>query len=155
DDMPKQRDPARGFVATANSVTDAQCATVFTATHCEPRYRTNQIEARIGARGNHDADSFAAIQRDVSADYAPALRDAMLAAIGTVTGNDVALRALAILRAWDCAFGSDSAGAALFALLHQDLPYRVFVPLLGPSLGKRFAQGRRAMPRVHQLLLEP
>jgi acyl-homoserine lactone acylase PvdQ len=31
DDMPKQRDPARGFVATANSVTDAQCATVFTA----------------------------------------------------------------------------------------------------------------------------
>ena len=155
DDMPKQRDPARGFVATANSVTDAQCATVFTATHCEPRYRTNQIEARIGARGDHDADSFAAIQRDVSADYAPALRDAMLAAIGAVTGNDVALRALAILRAWDGAFGSDSAGAALFALLQQDLPYRVFVPLLGTSLGKRFAQGRRAMPRVHQLLLDP
>ena len=155
DEMPKQRDPARGFVATANSVTDAQCAPVFTATHSEPRYRTNQIEARIRARGDHDADSFAAIQRDVSADYAPALRDAMLAAIGAVTGNDVALRALAILRAWDGAFGSDSAGAALFALLHQDLPSRVFVPLLGTSLGKRFAQGRRAMPRVHQLLLDP
>jgi penicillin amidase len=132
-----------------------QCAPIFTATHSEPRYRTNQIEARIRARGDHDVDSVAAIQRDVSADYAPALRDAMLAAIGAVTGNDVALRALAILRAWDGAFGSDSAGAALFALLHQDLPSRVFVPLLGASLGKRFAQGRRAMPRVHQLLLDP
>ncbi len=154
EEMPKQRDPARGFVATANSVTDPQCAAVFTATHAEPRYRTDQIGARLAARGCHDAASFAAIQRDVTADYAPALRDVMVTAIGTVTGNDVAARALTVLRAWDGTFDVDSAGAALFALLQQDLPHRLFVPLLGPSLGRRFAQGRRAMPRMHALLLD-
>ena len=155
EEMPKQRDPARGFVATANSQTDpAQCAAVFTATHCEPRYRTDQIGARLAARRDHDAASFAAVQRDVSADYAPALRDAIVAAIGAVSGNDVAARALAVLRAWDGTFPSDSAGAALFALLQQDLPFRLFVPLLGASLGPRFAHGRRAMPRLHRLLLD-
>lgn len=154
-EMPKQRDPARGFVATANSETDpAQCAAVFTPTHCEPRYRTDQIGARLAARRDHDPASFAAIQRDVHADYAPALRDACVAAIGEVSGNDVARRALAVLRAWDGAFDSESAGGAVFALLHQDLPFRLFAPLLGPSLGSRFAHGRRAMPRLHRLLLD-
>lgn len=153
EEMPKERDPARGFVATANSETDpAQCASVFTPTHCEPRYRTDQIAARLAARRDHDAASFAAIQRDVRADYAPALRDAMIAAIGPVAGNDVAARALAVLRAWDGSFASESAGGAIFALLHQDLPFRFFVPLLGDTLGPRFAHGRRAMPRLHRLL---
>ena len=152
--MPKQRDPERGFVATANSVTDPQCAAVFTATHCEPRYRTNQIEARLAARPTHDADSFAAIQADVHGDYAAAQRDALLAAIGAVPGNDVAARAVAVLRAWDGRFTADSAGAALYALIQQDLPHRLFTPLLGAKLGHRFANGRRAMPRLHRLLLD-
>lgn len=156
EEMPKHRDPARGFVATANSLTDAaQCASVFTATHCEPRYRTDQIEARLAARTDHDAASFAAVQRDVAADYAPALRDALVAAIGPVTGNDVATRALAVLRAWEGTFPAESAGGALFALLQGDLPQRLFVPLLGTALGPRFAHGRRAMPRLHALLLDP
>lgn len=154
-EMPKQRDPGRGFVATANSTTDPQCAAVFTATHCEPRYRTDQIDARLAARRDHDAASCAAIQRDVAADYAPALRDALLAAIGAVRGNDVAARALAVLRAWGGDFPADSAGGAVFALVQADLPFRLFVPLLGPSLGPRFAHGRRAVPRIHRLLLDP
>jgi penicillin amidase len=153
--MPKQRDPARGFVATANSMTDpVQCAVAFTATHCEPRYRTEQIEARLTARATHDADSVAAIQRDVTGDYAAAQRDALLAAIGAVQGNDVARRAIAVLRAWDGTFASESAGAALYALIQQDLPQRLFRPLLGAKLGPRFANGRRAMPRMHRLLLD-
>ena len=31
----------------------------------------------------------------------------------------------------------------------------LFEPLLGPGLGARFANGRRAMPRLHALLLDP
>jgi penicillin amidase len=59
-----------------------------------------------------------------------------------------------VLRAWDGTFPCASAGALLFALLQQELPHRLFVPLLGPKLGPRFANGRRAMPRLHQLLLD-
>ena len=153
--MPKQRDPARGYVATANSRTDPQCDVAFNVTHCEPRYRTNRIERVLEARRDHSAESFAALQRDLTADYAPAQRDALLAAIGAVQGNDVASRALSVLAAWDGTFPSDAAGAALYALVQRDLPQRLFVPLLGPRLGPRYANGRRAMPRMHALLLDP
>lgn len=153
--MPKQRDPARAFVATANSMTDAaQCTIAFTATHCEPRYRTGRIEQVLAAGAAHDAASFRALQADVTGDYAPALRDALVDAVGAIQGNEVAVRALAVLRAWDGTFPADSAGALLFALMQQDLPRRLFVPLLGAKLGPRFANGRRAMPRMHRLLLD-
>ncbi|MEO8602939.1 MAG: penicillin acylase family protein [bacterium] len=152
--MPKQRDPARGYVATANSRTDPQCDVAFDVTHCEPRYRTARIERVLESRRDHSVDSFAALQRDLTADYAPAQRDALLAAIGAVAGNDVASRALSVLAAWDGTFPSDSAGAALYALIQRDLPRRLFAPLLGAKLGPRYANGRRAMPRMHALLLD-
>jgi penicillin amidase len=154
--MPKQLDPARGFVASANSTTDPHNhAVAFTVTHCEPRYRTARIEAVLGAQSAHTAESFAALQRDVVADYAPPLRDALVESIGAVAGNDVAARARECLRAWDGTCGGDSCGAMLFALLQRDLPVRCFTPLLGAQLGARYANGRRAMPRLHRLLLDP
>lgn len=154
--MPKQLGPARGFVATANSVTDAQCGAIFTTTHCEPRYRTGRIEERLAAAESHTAESLAALQRDVAATYAPALRDTLVALCGAGTPGAVAdARVLDVLRAWDGSFGADSAGAAIYALVQHELPSRLFVPLLGGGLGARFANGRRAMPRLHALLLDP
>ena len=154
--MPKLRDPPRGFVASANSITDPDShALAFTATHCEPRYRTARIEAVLDAQSAHTAETFAALQGDVVADYAPALRDAIAAAVGDIVGNDTAARALERWRAWDGAFPSDSCGALLFGLLQQGLPAKLFAPVLGPQLGARYANGRRAMPRMHRLLLDP
>jgi len=156
DDMPKQRDPARGFVASANSTTDPHNhALAFTVTHCEPRYRTARIETILAAAALHSVDSCAALQRDVTADYAPPVREALVREIGAITGNAVAAAALDCLRAWDGAFTTDACGALLFALLQQDLVTRLFAPLLGRSLAERFANGRRALPRLHQLLLDP
>jgi penicillin G amidase len=153
--MPKHLDPARGFVATANSTTDLRShAVTFTVTHCEPRYRTTRIESVLAAQPAHTVESCAALQRDVVADYAPPLRDALVRAVGPVLGNPVAAQALEALRAWDGAFPVDSCGALLFAVLQRDLPPRCFVPLLGPQLGVRYANGRRAMPRLHRLLLD-
>ena len=155
EEMPKRRDPPRGFVATANSMTDpAQTAVVFTAVHCEPRYRTNRIEACLAQQPAHSAADSAAVQRDVFAEHAPAVAQAIVTAVGSVAGNAVAAAALDCLRAWDGTFPSDSAGALLYALLQQDLPPRLFVPLLGPQLGVRYANGRRAMPRLHALLVD-
>ena len=154
EDMPKQRQPPRGFVGTANSNTDPACAVAFTVTHCEPRYRTTRIESFLAAEPLHSTDTFAALQRDVVAAYAPPIRDALVEAIGPVTGNAVAASALAELRAWDGTFPSDSCGALLFGLLQQDLTLRVFETLLGTELGRRYANGRRATPRLHDLLVD-
>jgi acyl-homoserine lactone acylase PvdQ len=154
--MPKLRDPERGFVASANSTTDPHNhAVAFTSTHCEPRYRMARIESVLASAPRHGTDSFAALQRDVVADYAPPLRDALVRAVGTVNGNAVAAQALDCWRAWDGSFSTDSGGALLYALVQQDLPTRLFVPLLGADLGPRYVHGRRAMPRLHQLLLDP
>lgn len=153
DDMPKQLNPLRGFVASANSATDpAASALAFTLTHCEPRYRTARIEAVLAERDDHTQETVAALQRDVVDGQAPAVRDALVELIGAVTGNEVAIGALALLREWDGAFASASGGALTFALIQRDLPRRLFVPLLGEALGVRYANGRHATPRVHRLL---
>ena len=155
EDMPKLLEPARGFVATANSNTDPEgCAIAFTTTHCEPRYRTARIESLLAAQSLHSIDTCAVLQRDLVAAHAPPIRDAMVQAIGTIAGNAVAAAALAQLRVWDGSFPSDSCGALLFAVLQHDLPQRLFTPLLGAQLGRRYANGRRAMPRLHRLLLD-
>jgi penicillin amidase len=150
--MPKQLDPPRGFVATANSATDPAHTIVFTTTHCEPRYRTNRIEAVLGAHAAHTAETFAALQRDVVGAYVPAVRDAVVAALGDSAGPDA--DALDQLRRWDGRFATESSGAVIFALLQRALATELFAALLGPQLGARYANGRHALPRLHALLLD-
>jgi penicillin amidase len=156
--MPKQLAPARGFVATANSATDPAHAIVFTTTHCEPRYRTNRIEAQLAAHHAHTTETFAALQRDVEGAHVPALRDVIVAVVApagdVVDRTGPAARAAQVLRAWDASFGADSSGAAIFGLLQRELVSRLFGPLLGSPLGARYANGRRALPRLHALLLD-
>jgi penicillin amidase len=154
--MPKMQDPPRGFVASANSTTDpANHTASFTVVHCEPRYRTARIEAVLGSAAVHSTDSCAALQRDIDSAYGAPLRDALVEAIGAISGNLVAAQALELWRAWNGAFNVDSCGALLYALMQQDLVMRLSVPLLGAPLGERYANGRRGMPRLHRLLLDP
>jgi penicillin amidase len=157
EEMPKHLAPSCGFVATANSSTDPAHAIVFTTTHCEPRYRTSRIESVLAAEDGHTTETFAALQRDVVGAHVPALRDALVGVLTAVRSEWTALaaRAIEVLRDWDAVFDTDSAGAAIFGILQRELPPRVFAPLLGPRLGVRFANGRRALPRLHALLLDP
>jgi penicillin amidase len=155
DEMPKRLDPQCGFVASANSTTDPHAhAIAFTLTHCEPRYRNARIEAVLAATSKHSVESFAELQRDVFLSYGPALRDALIEAIGAITGNAVAAQALEQLQQWDGSFVAEDASPALVALIQQDLTRRLFGPLLGDHIGPRYAEGRRALPRLHRLLLD-
>ncbi len=152
--MPKLRDPDRGFVATANAMTDPAQTVAFTAIHCEPRYRTAAIESRLAEQPAHTVEQSAALQGDVSAPHAAPVAAAMADAVGAVVGNAVASGALAALRGWDASFTTDSAAALVFALLEHDLSRRLFAIVLGPDLGLRYGNGRRAMPRLHALLVD-
>ena len=151
DVMPKSLDPPRGFVATANSMTDPDsCAIAFTATHCEPRYRTDAD--RVGAR-RHRAAHAPTRSRRCSATWSPTTRRRCATrsadAIGAIAGNDVArARPGAAARRGTAPSRATPAGALLFALLQQDLPRRLFVPLLGPQLGAPLRQrpARHAAP---------
>jgi penicillin amidase len=156
DEMPRRLDPANGFVASANSTTDPEThAVIFTLVHCEPRYRQRQIDAFLASRPSHSTASFAALQGRVESDYGAPLRDALmhLLADGFPAGG-LAGRALSLLADWDGCFGVDSAGATLFFHTQREIAHRIGEALLGKELGIRYANGRRALPRLHRMLLD-
>lgn len=157
DEMPKIVAPECGFVATANGMTDpSQNAVIATPEHYEPRLRQERIEHRLAARRDHDVASFRSLQADVQATYAPAIRDALLALLEQVpAGEDELREALQVLRDWDAQFTVGSAGAGLFYLTLVELTQSAFRALLGPEVGARYATGRKARPRLHQLLVDP
>jgi penicillin amidase len=155
-DNPKMLNPDRGFVASANSITDPDNFAVATSrVHVEPRHRQNRIESVLAATTVHSTETFAALQRDVGADYAVALRDALLPLCAGCAGrSDVAGAAYRVLAAWDGRFDCDAAAAPLLSFTQQELARRVFEPLLGPEVGRRYLAGRRAVARVQRLLLD-
>lgn len=155
DEMPRQLEPPRGFVASANSTVDPDSyAAIFTLVHCEPRYRQRQIEAFLDGRPSHSRATFAALQSRVQSDYGVPLRDAMMRCLdGTVRGS-LAARSLALFTDWDGRFAVESPAAALFFYTQRELTHRIGEALLGKELGIRYANGRRALPRLHAMLLD-
>lgn len=155
-ESPKMINPARGFVCSANSIVDPDnFKSIAQAPHFEPRFRTNRIEERIGARTDHTTESFAALQSDVAAYYAPAQRDALLGLLERFRGAaDNKGRAFDLLASWDGTFDTNSVAATLLFFTRHHLAQAVYVALLGDRLGKRYGNGRRALPRLHEMLLD-
>jgi penicillin amidase len=154
-EMPKMINPARGFVASANSIVDPrQVRPIATPVHFEPRYRQDRIERVLAQESAHSTATFTALQSEIVAEYAPAERDALLRWLGE-RGGPALDDARALLAAWDGRFTADSGAAALFFVTRLELARRAFGALLGPGIGARYANGRRAFPRLRELLLAP
>jgi penicillin amidase len=156
DEMPKQLNPGAGAIASANSIVDpAQCEPIATRVHFEPGHRQQRIERLLSARERHDVESFRAMQADVQADYALPVRDALVSLVASCRDADSREgRALAALAAWDGRFSAESSAAAIFFFTQKALSERVAHALLGPRVGRRYAQSRRALPRLQQLLVD-
>jgi len=91
----------------------------------------------------------------VIADYAPPLRDALVLLLARFHGEATREgRAVAALAAWDGSFPIESAAAAIFFFTQKSLSERVAHALLGPRIGPRFANSRRAIPRLQRLLAD-
>lgn len=157
DEMPRRLDPTDGVVASANSIVDPDdFARIATRVHFEPRYRQDRIERTLLARSDHDAASSTALQSDVGSDYAGPVRDALLPMLERFRGVAAPPGpAFALLEAWDGAFPAGSAAPALYFFTLRELLPRCFHPLLGPEVGHRYTGGRRGLPRLQRLLLDP
>jgi penicillin amidase len=155
EEMPKILNPDAGYVASANSSVDPDDhARIASQVHFEPRYRQDRIESVLAASREHTCDSFAALQSDVFAWYAPPLRDAWLSLLSGITDEDSERgRSLRELAGWSGDFVTDSAAAASFFFAQKELSRRCFEALLGPEVGRRFGNGRRALPRLQRMLL--
>lgn len=156
---PKIVNPERGWVASANSISDPETQhRSTTRVHVEPLHRQRRIEAFLEASRAHDVDNFRRLQSDIGSDYGPLLRDALVALLRQAGGegeaSPLARRALAVLASWDGRFDIGSAGAPIYVFTLRQLSRSALMPLLGPQAGPRYMTTRRGMPRMQRVLLD-
>ena len=114
-ELPHWRDPDAGFVASANDrPPDGAVPVGF---FFSPSDRVQRLRTLLGGEGRLGLDELAALQRDVMASGALALRDALLARVGARPGDPV----VAALAAWAGDYAADSAGALAFEVLLAEL----------------------------------
>ena len=117
-EMPHWTEPPEGFVASANDrppETEVPVGFFFS-----PTDRVRRMRALLGGTARLDLAQMAALQQDVAAFGAPALRDALLARIGRSRDPVVV-----VLREWRGDYAADSAGALVFEVLLAELGTRL------------------------------
>jgi penicillin amidase len=145
EEMPAMRDPAAGWIATANSRIADDDYPHYIALDYAPDFRTRRVVARLRDLRRATAADMAAIHADRVSIPARALMELMHRIEPLDAGSRAAL---AILRGWDGAMDPDSAAAAIYAAFRGRLVRDVLAPLLGPLAGDAFARVLGA-PVVH------
>lgn len=120
-DLPLERDPAWGFVASANNApppTDVSISRYFS-----PDDRVKRLREVLGQAEATGVADIARLQLDVVSRPAAALRDRLLPLLDGEAKAPGDL--LAALRGWEGAYDKESAGALAFELLVHELVHRL------------------------------
>ena len=134
--MPAMRNPATGWIATANSrIADAGYPH-YLGLDYGADFRTRRLAARLEALTRATADDMAAIHADRTSIPARALMEVASRIEPLDPGSRAAL---AMLRRWDGSMDRDSAAATVYAAFRARLVRDVLDPLLGPLAGDAFA----------------
>jgi penicillin amidase len=143
--MPTLRDPAAGWIATANSRIADLDYPHYLGLDYAPDFRTRRLAARLQELKSATVADMAAIHADRVSIPARALVDD----VSRIEPLDAGSRAaLALLRRWDGAMDADSPAAAVYAAFRARLVRDVLGPLLGPLAAEAFASQLGA-PVVH------
>jgi penicillin amidase len=137
EEMPALRDPAVGWIATANSrIADADYPHYLGLDYA-PDFRTRRIVARLQTLQGATPDDMAAIHADRVSIPARALAEL----VGRISPLDAGSRAaLEMLRHWNGAMDADSAAATVYAAFRARLVQEVLRPFLGPLAADAFAR---------------
>ena len=132
EELPWCRDPAEGFIATANTKPRADGAGPYLGADWLDGYRLGAITRALAARSAWDLAGVLALQMD----QRPLSWEEMSATILALSPAEAdARRGLGLLRAWDGRLSVDSPAAAVFELFVNEMTLRVLK-----------AQRRRATP---------
>lgn len=136
---PRERDPARGWIATANAkITPPDYPHYLTSEWAAP-WRQQRIEQLLAARPIHDLDSLAAIQRDTrSLGVQP-----LLAAFRAARSGHAAAAALApAIAAFDGEMRPDSAAPAVYQAWLRAYTGLILADELGPVWSSTYSERR-------------
>jgi penicillin amidase len=140
--LPAERDPASGFIVTANQkIIPGDYPYWLGADWVEP-YRADRIEARLRAERVHTLDGFASIQQDVHSGPARDLLPLLLAALppesAGLTERERAL--LMALRGWNLEMRASSTEPLVFAAWVRQLARAIYADELGALFEEAWAE---------------
>jgi len=139
DETPREFDPARGFIATANQrVTPPGYPHYITNDWAAP-YRQQRIEQVLQSRPKHTADDMAALHADIQSLAVPVILPWLLQARPQ---HALAAAAQVQLQGFDGTMAADKAAPLIFWAWVRQLTQGVFEDDLGPALWQRLAGGR-------------
>lgn len=155
---PRMENPKRGFVCSANSTSDPdpECyEKIATLVNYEPRYRTERIENFLESKEKHDVQSFMALQNDLQSTFGVPLKEALLPQLNKHEGGgSIYAQALQLFASWNGEFAVDAVGASIFTFTLKQMAKKLFGGLIPGEAGLRFTHGQRAMPRLHEFILD-
>ncbi|HKV46065.1 MAG TPA: penicillin acylase family protein [bacterium] len=135
-EMPAQRNPETGWIATANSRIAGPDYRHYLGLDFAPDFRTRRVIARLQPLERAAASDMAAIHADRVSIPARELVELL----GHVVPTDAPARqALDRLLAWDGAVDRDGVAPTIYAALRERLMRDLLSPLLGPLAAEAFA----------------
>ncbi len=153
EEMPAQRNPGSGWIATANSRIAGPDYRHYIGLDFAPDFRTRRVVSRLGALQRATAADMAAIHADHLSIPAGELLDLLDAVVPT---GRLARQALERLRAWDGAMAREAVAPAIYAVFRERLMRDFFSPLLGglapDAFGTLPGGPVTHMARLHALL---
>jgi penicillin G amidase len=150
EDLPREEDPARGAIATANARIVGPAYPHFLTLDWDAPFRQQRIDELLDSRDRHDVASMRAMQADVLSLAARRLKGLMIAATRRAASSEGAT--LERLAQWDAHMRADAAEPLIFmawvretvsAVYRDDLPavFEEFFEMRAPAL-LRLLEGR-------------
>jgi penicillin amidase len=140
DETPREFDPERGFIATANQrVVPPDYPHYLTNDWAQP-YRFDRITQLLQSRPKHSIDDLAALQADIKSLAAPKILPWLLKAQSL---HPLAAAAKQKLAGFDGTMAADKAAPLIFWAWSRQLTQGIFEDDLGPALWERSSRSFR------------
>jgi len=149
DETPRETDPQRGFIATANQrITPPGYPHYLTSEWALP-YRQQRIEQLLTAKPRHSLDDLAAVQADVKSLAAPALLPWLLKARSV---HPLAPAAQTALAGFDGTMAADRAAPLIVWAWQRQLAQAIFADDVSPALWDKSLAGRHFQDALEGVL---
>jgi penicillin G amidase len=134
DQTPREINPERGFIATANQRIHPLSYPHYITNEWAVPYRQQRIEQMLNAKPKHSMDDMRSMQSDV---VSLATKRLLLFAVKAKSSHPLAAAAVAQLSAFDGTMAADKAAPLIFYAWVRHLTKGVFADELGPVMWER------------------
>lgn len=139
DQTPREIDPARGWIATANQRIHPPSYPHYITNEWAVPYRMQRIEQMLSAKPQHSIDDMRSMQSDV---VSLATKRLLPFAVKARSTHPLAAAAAAQLSSFDGTMAADKAAPLIFYAWVRHLTQRIFADELGPVMWERTVGGR-------------